>query len=150
MKVVRSAMVSIRSLQHQDIEVLADLYFPWTTRQETLEKWSQYLKEQNEGLRLSCLVEFQGKIVGYGNLLRYSKYPFFKEKNIPEINDVWIYEQYRKKGLGTFLITQLEQSAQNKGHDCIGIGVGLYRDYGAAQKLYFKLGYKTVLKVSLQ
>lgn len=132
----------IRSFKPQDIEVLANLYFPWTSHKETLEKWSQNFKEQHEGIRLSCIIEYQDKIAGYGSLLRYSEYPIFRDKNIPEINDVWVYDQYRKKGFGTCLIDHLEKLAQNEQYAQIGIGVGLYRDYGAAQKLYFQLGYK--------
>lgn len=132
----------IRSLRHEDIEVLADLHFPWTSHKETLEKWSRNLNEQNEGIRLSCIVEYQNKIAGYGSLLRYSEYPIFKDKKIPEINDVWIYDQYRKKGFGTFLINHFEKLAQEEQCTQIGIGVGLYHDYGAAQKLYFQLDYK--------
>ncbi|MBA3236993.1 MAG: GNAT family N-acetyltransferase [Parachlamydiaceae bacterium] len=132
----------IRSLRQEDIKVLADLYFPWTSHKETFEKWSRNLKEQDEGIRLSCIVEYQNKIAGYGNLLRYSEYPLFRDKKIPEINDVWIYDQYRKKGFGTCLINHFEKLAQGEHYTQIGIGVGLYQDYGAAQKLYFELGYK--------
>ena len=131
----------IRSLQQKDIEVLADQYFPWTSRKETLEKWSRNLKEQKEGTRLSCIIEYQNKIAGYGSLLQYSEYPIFRDKKILEINDVWVYDHYRKKGFGTCLISHLEKLAHNDQYTQIGIGVGLYRDYGAAQKLYFQLGY---------
>jgi GNAT superfamily N-acetyltransferase len=71
------------------------------------------------------------------NLLRYSEYPIFRDKNIPEINDVWIYDKYRKKGLGTILVGHLEKLAQEEQFNQIGIGVGLYRNYGASQGLYF-------------
>ena len=35
----------------------------------------------------------------------------------------------------------IENLAIEEGYHQIGIGVGLYRDYGPAQKLYFQLGY---------
>jgi hypothetical protein len=79
------------------------------------------------------------EILGYGSLLCHSEYPHFL--NIPEISDVWIYEQHWGKGLGTWLITWFEDEARKKGYAEIGIGVGLYADYGRAQKLYFHLGY---------
>ena len=68
-------------------------------------------------------------------------YPSFRNKQIPEISDIWIDEQKRGKGLGTLLITHLEQLARDEGFEQVGIGVGLYQDYGPAQKLYFKRGY---------
>jgi hypothetical protein len=39
------------------------------------------------------------------------------------------------------LIKWLENLASQEGYNEIGIGVGLYRDYGPAQQLYFQLGY---------
>ena len=132
---------NIRLLQPQDIKALGDLYFPWSNREETVEKWTRYLAEQQKGARMACIVEEEGKIVGYGNLLLSSEYPHFKQNRIPEINDVWIYEESRKKGIATALIAHLEQLAKQEAYTTIGIGVGLYRDYGAAQRLYFRLGY---------
>lgn len=67
--------------------------------------------------------------------------PFFAQKSIPEINAIWIDADHRKKGLGTALIKWLEKLASQEGYQRIGIGVGLYKDYGPAQKLYFELGY---------
>lgn len=132
----------IRPLREQDIAVLGDLYFPWSTREETIAKWSGYLDEQQNGARMARIVEQHGKIVGYGNLLPASQYPHFKQNRIPEINDVWVYEESRKKGVATALIAHFEQLAKHKGYTKIGMGVGLYKDYGAAQRLYFRLGYQ--------
>lgn len=86
---------------------------------------------------MSCIIEYKNKIAGYGSLLRYSEYPIFRDKKISEINDVWVYDQYRKKGFGTLLIKHFEKLAQEDRCTQIVIGVGLYQDYGAAQKLYF-------------
>lgn len=132
---------NIRSLQQQDIEALGDLYFPWSTRDETITKWIRYLDEQQKEIRITCILESQGKILGYGSLLNQSEYPPFKKNGIPEIQDVWIFEGERHKGFGSILIRHLETLAAKSGHQKIGIGVGLYRDYGSAQKLYFRMGY---------
>jgi GNAT superfamily N-acetyltransferase len=132
---------TIRLLQQEDIEVLSDLYFPWSTREDTLEKWSRYLEEQTKRIRTVCIVAQESKIMGYGNLLLHSEYLHFRNNNTPEINDIWIYEENRKKGIATSLIAHLEQLARQQGYAQIGIGVGLYQDYGPAQRLYFQLGY---------
>lgn len=79
--------------------------------------------------------------MGYGSLLRKSEYPLYVDLSIPEINAIWIDENHRRHGLGKALIKWLENLALQDGFTQIGIGVGLYRDYGPAQKLYFKLGY---------
>lgn len=95
------AATNIRPLELQDIEVLGNLSFPWSTREKTVAKWSNYLDEQQKGTREVCLVEQQGEIIGYGNLLPASEYLHFRQDKIPEINDVWVYEENRKKGIAT-------------------------------------------------
>ncbi|WP_238551281.1 GNAT family N-acetyltransferase [Legionella oakridgensis] len=47
---------------------------------------------------------------------------------------------YRNKGIGSQLLEMAEQLAATRS-DVVGLGVGLYRDYGNAQKLYIKKGY---------
>lgn len=131
-----------RQLQQDDIEILGDMHFPWSTRQETIDKWTQYLEEQSKGSRIACIVQLRNKIIGYGHLLFHSSYSPFKTNAIPEIQDIWIYENARKKGVGALLIAHLEAFAKERHFDQVGIGVGLYKDYGSAQRLYFRLGYQ--------
>lgn len=131
----------IRPLCRKDIEILGDLYFPWSTKEETIAKWTRYLEEQQQGIRKALIVLHEDEIVGYGHLLFCSEYPEFKNNNIPEIQDLWIFEDNRKKGIGSGLIRHLEKLAAEQGYKQVGIGVGLYRDYGSAQKLYSRLGF---------
>jgi GNAT superfamily N-acetyltransferase len=135
--------VSIRNLLYKDIDKLAHTFsFPWTSFEATLKLWQQYFEEQQKGIRTACLLESQNKFSGYGSLLRSSEYFYFRENGIPEINAIWIDEQSRRQGLGKRLIEHLENLAREEGYNKIGIGVGLYKDYGPAQKLYFKMGYQ--------
>ena len=132
--------IIIRPMCTTDIDIIAiDHCPPWSTFQETKDRWSRYYREQQEGHRTVGVVEQGKEILGYGSLFLKSEYPHFY--NMPEINDVWIYEKNRRKGLGTRLIRWLEEIAKDKGYKDIGIGFGLYADYGSAQKLYFRLGY---------
>jgi RimJ/RimL family protein N-acetyltransferase len=87
------------------------------------------------------VIERDGEILGYGSLLRKPECPFFAQRNVPEISAIWIDEDHRRRGLDTALIQWLENLASQEGYQKIGIGVGLYRDYGPAQQLYFRLGY---------
>ncbi len=132
--------IIIRSISKSDIDVIAgDLCLPWSTVQESKEKWNNYYREQQTGIRTVGIVEQDGKLLGYGSLLLKSQYPYLA--GLPEIHDVWIYEEYRKRGIGSQLIDWLEKLAKEKGYKEVGIGVGLYADYGSAQKLYIRLGY---------
>ncbi len=132
--------IIIRPMCTKDIANIATNHCPpWSTIQETTDRWNRYYKEQQENIRTVGVVAQGEEILGYGSLFLNSEYPFFF--NVPEINDVWIYEEYRSRGLGTQLIRWLEKIAQDRGYSEVGIGVGLYADYGVAQKLYFHLGY---------
>lgn len=134
--------VVIRPLQKEDLNKITKTFcFPWTTPEATAEKWNVFYNEQQAGLRTVYLVEEEGEFFGYASLLRVSQYPPFREARIPEVHDVWILENHRKHGLGEMLVRHLEVVALKEGYSTIGLGVGLYQDYGSAQKLYFHLGY---------
>jgi GNAT superfamily N-acetyltransferase len=68
-------------------------------------------------------------------------YPMFKRLNIPEIQDLNVVPDFRRQGVGAKLIAAAEDLARTRGHDSMGIGVGLSSSYGAAQRLYVRLGY---------
>jgi predicted N-acetyltransferase YhbS len=60
---------------------------------------------------------------------------------MPEIHDLRVAERYRRRGVGAALIRRCERLARRVGHTGIGLGVGLHAGYGAAQRLYMRLGY---------
>lgn len=138
----RDKRTLIRPLNKADISKIVTRYsFPWSTQEKTQLLWDSYYQEQHDGIRTVAVIEENHEILGYGSLLRKPESPFFAQKNIPEINAIWIDENHRKQGLGTALIKWLEKLASQESYQQIGIGVGLYKDYGPAQKLYFELGY---------
>lgn len=133
---------TIREMQEKDIDSLIKAFcFPWSSVQATTNKWKQYYGEHQKHIRTVYLLEKQGELIGYASLLRNSNYPDFKNNGIPEINDVWILAEHRGKGFGKKIVQHLEKMAHQEHHSQIGIGVGLYNDYGCAQKLYIHLGY---------
>lgn len=134
--------LSLEILREQDIPALIETFnFPWTSREATQEKWEKYYAEQKANIRTVCIAKVQDEFVGYGSLLNISEYPNFKNDSIPEIHDVWVSEGHRGSGFGKRLVQYLEKMAHQENHKQIGIGVGLYQDYGRAQKLYVHLGY---------
>lgn len=132
----------IRSLEPADVADIVERYsFPWSTKEKTQELWDAYYHEQQAGIRTVAVIVSNVATLGYGSLLRQSECPRFAAENIPEINAIWIDEPVRNQGLATSLIRYLENLAVREGYSRIGLGVGLYKDYGAAQRLYCKLGY---------
>jgi GNAT superfamily N-acetyltransferase len=104
--------------------------------------WSTYLREQSAGTRVVVLAWWGQRPVGYGTLLWQSRNTAFRQADIPEINNLVIEAEVRRQGIGKRMIGYLEESALEAGKSAIGIGVGLYADYGPAQRLYIDLGFR--------
>jgi GNAT superfamily N-acetyltransferase len=131
--------MQFRKLQRTDISqiVAAFTAIGWDKPASIYET---YLAEQERGLRRVWLAFDEDKFAGYVTLKRVSAYPDFANNNIPEISDLNVLPQYRNKGIATKLLDLAEAEALSRGSH-VGIGFGLYADYGAAQRLYVKRGY---------
>jgi len=102
--------------------------------------YAQCLEENREGGRVTLLALYGEDLAGCCHLLQRSYYPYFQNKGIPEINDLNVFPDYRAKGVAGALLDELEGiAARTSG--TVGLGVGLYADYGNAQRLYGKRGY---------
>jgi len=112
-------------------------HFMWYTRGDY---YIRCLEENLTGERITLLAYYEKELAGCCHLLYHSKYPFFREENIPEINDLNVFPEYRRKRIASRLFYELEAIA-SKTSSSIGLGVGLYSDYGKAQIMYGKRGY---------
>jgi len=119
-------------LKLEHIEELASSF------NKPLSTFQKYLTEQEKKERLVWVAFYDNKIAGYVTLQFKSHYKPFAEKNIPEIVDLNVLPDFRNKGIASELLTLAENAANSK---IIGIGVGLYPDYGSAQRIYIKRGY---------
>lgn len=54
--------------------------------------------------------------------------------------DLNVLPPFRRHGIGTELLDAAEREASTRS-DQVGLGVGLYSNYGNAQRLYVKRGY---------
>lgn len=132
--------IDIRGLQSGDIAAITstDGGNGWNPSR-TL--WDQYLSEQQTDAR-RVMVAWNGtQPMGYGTLVWRSEYEPFRSQDIPEINNLSTACTYRNRGVATAIIDVLEAAAREAGKTKIGLGVGLYADYGDAQRLYTRLGY---------
>lgn len=98
------------------------------------------LAAQVRGERI-FLVAFSGNdVTGFVNIKWKSDYPPFAEKDIPEINDLRVLREFRRHGIATALMDEVEKRIFKRSQ-VVGLGVGLYADYGAAQQMYIRRGY---------
>jgi len=133
-------MQTIKLLESDDINIIVKAFVEsnWIEKPSSL--FHKYLDEQNKNERIVWLSYYEDKFDGYITLKWQSEYLLFKERNIPEIKDLNVLPQYRCRGVGTKLMDIAEQEAFKR-FGIVGIGVGLYPDYGPAQRLYVKRGY---------
>lgn len=104
-------------------------------------KWERYWREHQAGAR-TCLVAHDGRrVVAYASVVWTSQHAPFAETGVPEIQDVVVAEDWRRRGVGERLMSACEALVRAAGHAEVGLGVGLYADYGAAQRLYVRRGY---------
>ncbi len=135
----RMAKNEYRRLCQDDIPVLVTAFAEcgWS---KPVSIFEQYLQEQQLVERL-VWVGYNGKnILGYITLKWQSEYPFFREHDIPEIKDLNVLPAYRKQGAGNAFLDIAEQAAYERS-GTVGLAVGLYADYGSAQRIYVKRGY---------
>lgn len=132
-------MIQIKNLDHSDIDKIVEAFarHNWPKPRETFEN---YLSDQEKDDRFCWVIYQENDVAGYVTLNLNSKYQSFAKESIPEIQDLNILPPYRSKGLGTALLDVAERKATEFSR-IVGIGVGLYADYGAAQRLYVKRGY---------
>lgn len=102
--------------------------------------YERYLAEQQDGQRLVFVALLDGTFAGYVTINWQSEYPPFRAANIPEIQDFNVLPRFRRQGIGSQLMDTCEHLIAQRS-TVVGIGVGLYADYGAAQRMYTRRGY---------
>ncbi|WP_284646318.1 GNAT family N-acetyltransferase [Paenibacillus silviterrae] len=131
--------INIRPMTATDIELIYRVFTEHKIRKPLdyiIRCWDQNVI----GERITLLAFFQEQFAGSLHLLTTSHYPYFVENGIPEINDFNVIPPLRKHGIGNCLMDAIEKIAFEN-YKTVGIGVGLYKSYGSAQRLYAKRGY---------
>lgn len=98
-------------------------------------------QEQIDQKRIILLAFVDEALAGYAHLNFYPQYVPFSRLRIPEIQDLFVHPDWRRQGVGEYLIKSCERATKEKGFDTIGIGVGVVSTFGSAQRLYVRLGY---------
>ena len=130
----------IRRMELGDAETIAGAFLPLGWPGKTAEQFERYLREQCAGQR-DVLTAWQNDVFcGYLTIVWQPDYLPLRETGIPEIQDFNVLPDKRRQGIGTALMNQAESLVSER-TPLIGIGVGLYADYGAAQRLYVRRGY---------
>lgn len=131
--------ISIRLLEAQDINVISAA-FTAIGHNKPPEQYARYLADQQKGERVVLVAQFGGKFAGYGTIQWRSGYPPFAEQCVPEITDLNVLPLFRRRRIATRIMDEAERRIFERS-PVIGIGVGMYPDYGPAQRMYALRGY---------
>jgi GNAT superfamily N-acetyltransferase len=132
--------VLIRPLIPADLPTLAAAFAAvgWPGKQPQL--FQRYIVEQHRGARVVLVAEPDGVFAGHACILWRSGYQPFRQAGIPEIADVNVLPAHRRRGVGTALMDAAETVVAQRS-PIVGLGCGLYADYGPALLLYLRRGY---------
>lgn len=138
-KSLRQEEFTIQSLEPMDLDTLVTSFSAhnWHKPKSVFER---YWQEQTQNERKIWVAFDNQDLAGYITLKWKSYYQPFLDNSIPEIMDLNVLPPFRGKGIGASLLATAENEAR-KQCNIVGIGVGLYKDYGQAQKLYINRGY---------
>jgi GNAT superfamily N-acetyltransferase len=131
--------VSIKLLQASDIPLITAV--PSFLNFHAPPPYFQKLLDKQERGEITFLAAHSGDTkTGFLYINWRAEYPPFLEQGIPEIRDLRVMAEYRRKGIATALMDEAENRIFKKSK-IAGLGVGLYADYGPAQQMYVRRGY---------
>jgi len=131
--------IRIRRLDETDPQMISDAFAQIGSVKPVGQFW-QYLAEQAAETRVCLVVAVDGQFAGYVTVNWTPTYPGLAEAGFPEIQDLNVLPNFRRRGIGTRLLDEAEQVAGERS-SVVGIGVGLHPGYNVAQRLYVKRGY---------
>jgi ribosomal protein S18 acetylase RimI-like enzyme len=131
--------VDIRSLSKEDPNQISAAFDEIGWNKPTAQ-YEAYLQEQETGDLHALVATVGGLFAGYLTVKWRTNYAPFADAGIPEIQDLNVLPRYRRRGIGTALMDRAEALIKKRSATA-GIGVGMYPDYGNAQKLYVLRGY---------
>ncbi len=131
--------INIKLLEAEEIPSITAAFAgdPWNAPAVHFE---DYLAEQACGKREILVAHSKKDIAGYVTIKWYSDYPPFAAKETPEINDLRVLPAFRRRGIASALVDEAERRIFERSPR-VGIGVGMYADYGPAQRMYVLRGY---------
>jgi GNAT superfamily N-acetyltransferase len=101
----------------------------------------RYLADHAEPEGASLIAAHGHDVVGYVAIVWESNYAGFQDRGIPLVHQVAVAGPFRRQRAATRLMDAAEQLARGCGIATLGITVGLFDQYGPAQRLYGQRGY---------
>lgn len=123
-----------------DGDVFTELAAAFRTWPKPPSVFERYARRGEAGEVVVLVARFGGTAIGYCLVEWCSSYPPFASAGIPEIVDLNVLRDDQGRGAGRALMDAAEQLVATRS-DHAGLRMGLYSDYGRAQRIYARRGY---------
>ena len=103
-------------------------------------QYERYLDEAALGIRTTIIARLDRAFAGYVTIKWNSDYPVFRDATVPEVQDLNVLPDFRRRHIGSRLMDEAEKMIVARSR-VAELGVGFDPEYGAAQRLYVLRGY---------
>ena len=131
--------ISIQLVAEGNSESAVRFLIEWVSDGEAEAR--KYLAGHAEPDGTSLIAAAGSDAVGYVAIVWESSYAGFRSRGIPLVHQIAVGEPWRRRGVATLLMDAAEQFARDRGIATLGITVGLFDEYGPAQRMYGRRGY---------
>jgi GNAT superfamily N-acetyltransferase len=101
----------------------------------------RYLADHAEPDGISLIATSGSDAVGYLAIVWEPSYTGFQSRGIPLVHQIAVGGPWRRRGVATLLMDAAETVARDRGTSTLGIAVGLFDEYGPAQRMYARRGF---------
>ncbi len=131
--------IAVQSVDEGNSESAVRFLIEWVSDGEAEAR--RYLADHAEPDGASLIAIGGSDVIGYVAIVWESNYAGFRSRGIPLVHQIAVAGPYRRRGVATLLMDAAEQLARDRGIATLGITVGLFDEYGPAQRLYGRRGY---------
>jgi GNAT superfamily N-acetyltransferase len=131
--------IAIRPVDEGNFESAVRFLLEWVTDGEAEAR--RYLADHAEPGGAGLIATSGPDVLGYAAIVWQSSYAGFRSRGIPLVHQIAVAGPFRRRGIATLLMDAAEQLARDRAITTLGITVGLFDEYGPAQRLYGRRGY---------
>jgi len=131
--------IAVRPLDEGNSESTVRFLIEWVSGGEAEAR--SYLADHAEPDGASLVATDGPDVIGYLAIVWESNYAGFRRRGIPLVHQIAVAGPFRRRGVATLLMDVAEELVRDRGIATLGITVGLFDEYGPAQRLYGQRGY---------
>jgi GNAT superfamily N-acetyltransferase len=131
--------IAVQPLDGGNSESAVWFLFEWVIDGEAAAR--TYLADHAEPEGASLIATDGSDVIGYVAIVWESNYAGFRSRGISLVHQIAVAGPFRRRGVATLLMDAAEQLARDRGIATLDITVGLFDEYGPAQRLYGRRGY---------